>query len=83
MFSSIPFNSIYGKQVFHLCFVLYVVAWKVNRNEKLAASVVGHVPAEMSIAMPFFLYSNGALQGTLIKKTYQPSPIVIGGWKFF
>ena len=56
----------------------YAVAWKLKHSKKLTASVVGHVPREMSRGMSFFLDRGGIVQGIVINEKYQPSPIPRG-----
>ena len=46
----------------------YAVAWKLKHSEKLTASVVGHVPREISRAVSFFLDRGGIVQGTVINE---------------
>ena len=57
----------------------YAVTWKLKHSKKLTASVVGHVPREISRGGSFFLDRGGIVQGIVINDKYQPSPIPRGG----
>ena len=53
----------------------YTVNLKLKHNKTLTASVIGHVPGDISRAVSCFLDRGGIVQGTVINEKYQPSPI--------
>eukprot|EP00794_Sanderia_malayensis_P001041 gene1041-368_t len=61
----------------------YAVAWKLKLCDKLTASVVGHVPREISRAISFFLDRGGIVHGIVTNERYQPSPIPRGGYNLY